>query len=137
MIADHKDPGSLNDIMKSLRNIAGFINIAVEETCGDNVYLAAATISINHLEILFRRGFSVITELKNEAKELLGRLSLRREDTGHPLSETLDALFSRRPFLAAGVLGEKVDRDFRTINDINLVRKLMNSMVSDETWEPL
>jgi hypothetical protein len=137
IIADNKDPGSLDDIMKSLRKIAGCINMAVEEACGDDVNLATAAISINHLELLFRRGFSLITELRNEAKELLGRFSLSREDVGHPLSEILDGLFSKRPFLAAGVLGEKVDRDFSTINDIIEVRNLMNRLITDDVWEPL
>ncbi len=136
MVADGRDPGSQNELHGSLKKVSGYINIALEEMCGEDVSEALGILRSNHMEILFRRGFSLILDLRKDAQKLVRNYEGGVENLGHPLAELVKALFQKRPFYAGNVLGDKSVREFEHLDDIRKIRELMDHAALEENWEP-
>jgi len=136
MVADGRDPGSIEELQGSLKKVSGYINIALEDICGEDVSKALGLLRSNHMEILFRRGFSLILDLRKDAQKLVRNYEGGVENLGHPLAELLKALFQKRPYYASQVLGDKKIREFERIDDIRIIREMMNYAVLEDSWEP-
>ncbi len=136
MVADGRDPGSKDELHGSLKKVSGYINIALEDMCGEDVSMALGLLRSNHVEILFRRGFSLILDLRKDAQKLLRNYEGGVENLGHPLAELLKGLFQKRPFYAGNVLGETKVREFKQLDDILTIRKMMDQTTLEESWEP-
>jgi Family of unknown function (DUF6178) len=136
MVADGRDPALVDDVQGSLKKVSGYINIALEDLCGENVSEAVGILRSNHMEILFRRGFSLILDLRKDAQKLVRNYEGGVENIGHPLAELLKALFQKRPFYAGNVIGDKTVREFEQIDDIRKIRELMDRAALEESWEP-
>jgi Family of unknown function (DUF6178) len=136
MVADGRDPGSKDELHGSLKKVSGYINIALEEMCGEDVSEALGILRSNHMEILFRRGFSLILDLRKDAQKLVRNYEGGVENLGHPLAELVKALFQKRPFYAGTVLGDKSVREFEHLDDIARIREMMDQTALEETWEP-
>ncbi len=89
------------------------------------------------MEILFRRGFSLILDLRKDAQKLVRNYEGGVENLGHPLAELLKALFQKRPFYAGNVIGDDKVREFAQIEDILIIRKLMDQASFEDSWEAL
>ncbi|MGB6064306.1 MAG: DUF6178 family protein [Desulfomonilaceae bacterium] len=137
MVADGRDPASMDDLQGSLKKVSGYINIALEEMCGENVSEAVGLLRSNHMEILFRRGFSLILDLRKDAHRLVRNYEGGVENLGHPLAELLKGLFQKRPFYAGNVLGDRGVREFEQIDDIRTIREMMDHVALEESWESL
>jgi hypothetical protein len=137
MIADSLDPGSMDDLHGSLTKVGGYINIALEEVCPGDVPRGIEVVLANHPETLFRRGYSIILDLRREATDKLKEANTTPEDMGHPLSGLLDGLFHKRPFFAANYLGGDKARDFASMADIRCIREAVRSTDLAEGWEPV
>ncbi len=137
MVADGRDPGSLEHLQGSLRKVGGYINIALEECCGDDVLRAAELLRANHVEILFRRGFSLILDLRKEAQKLLRDYDGGVENVGHPLAGLLKGLLQKRPYYAGNVMGEERTRNFESLRDLQSIRSLLDEQTLEESWEPI
>lgn len=137
IIADGREQGSVEEIQRALRKVGGHINIAIEESSGYDLDGATELLASNHMEMLFRRGFSLIMELRKEAQHLIRSHEGGVENLGHPLAELLKALIQKRPFYAAHVLGEKQNREFESLEDLKTIRGYMNKAYSEENWEPI
>jgi len=136
MVADAKDPGSVHDIIATLAKVGGYINLALEHACGADASEGVDLLRSAHVEILFRRGFSLVQDLCSEARQLIERQQGGREDLGYPLAELIRGLLKKRPLFAAQMLGEAEARDFRSVEELQLIRELMASTTEDR-WEPL
>jgi hypothetical protein len=137
MIADSLDPGSMDDLHGSLSKVGGYINIALEEACAGDVPRGIGIVLANHPEMLFRRGYSIILDLRREATDTLREATSNAEDMGHPLSGLLEGLFHKRPFFAANYLGVDKARDFASMADIRSVRDALRSTDLADGWEPI
>jgi len=137
MVADARDPAEADDLRGSLRKVSGYINIALEEMCGEDASKAADVLRCNHMELLFRRGFSVILDLRKEAQKLLRDYEGGVENLGHPLAGLVQGLFLKRPVFASFVLGESKPREFESLDDIILIRRLLDRALVEESWEPV
>ncbi|MEW6351153.1 MAG: DUF6178 family protein [Thermodesulfobacteriota bacterium] len=137
MIADNLDPGSVDDLQRSLRKVGGYVNIALEEACAGDLPRARDLIRSNHMEMLFRRGYSLVLDLRREGSDLLKSMDTTVEEVGHPLSGLLKGLFHRRPYFAAGYLGPGRSREFASWSDIQAVRAIIRSAEAEEGWEPI
>jgi hypothetical protein len=135
MVADGRDPGSKDELHGSLKKVSGYINIALEDLCGEDISEALGIIRSNHMEILFRRGFSLILDLRKDAQKLVRNYEGGVENLGHPLAELLTALFQKRPFYASNA-GDKTS-EFEQTDDIRKIRELMDHAALDESWEPI
>jgi hypothetical protein len=89
------------------------------------------------VELLFKRGFSLVLDLAGEARRLIERSQGTIDDLGYPLSELLRGLLSKRPVYAAHALGEPHARDFRSLEELQSIRQLMESATKEDRWEPL
>jgi hypothetical protein len=137
MVADARDPALIDDLHGSLRKVSGYINIALQEICGDDVSKSAELLRCNHMELLFRRGFSLILDLRKEAQRLLRNYEGGVENLGHPLAGLIQGLLQRRPVYAGTLLGESKPREFESLDDISLIRQLLNKATLEEAWEPI
>ncbi len=137
IVADSRDPASIDDIRAALKKVGGYINIAAEELCEHDTSRAAHLIASNHMEILFRRGFSLILDLRKQAQRLLREQDGGVENLGHPLAELVKGLLHKRPYFAGNVLGDDTVREFETLNDIRLIRHLMDTSAASDRWEPI
>lgn len=137
MVADARDPALIDDLHGSLIKVSGYINIALQEYCGDDVSKAAELLLCNHMELLFRRGFSLILDLRKEAQRLLRNYEGGVENLGHPLAGLVQGLLQRRPVYAGTLLGESKPREFESLDDISLIRQLLNKATLEEAWEPI
>lgn len=136
MVADGRDPASLEELQGSLKKVGGYINMALEETCGDDVSLATQLLQSNHVEILFRRGFSLILDLRKEAQKMLRNYDGGVENLGHPLAGLVTGLLQKRPYFAGQVLGDRTPREFETLGDVESIRNLLDRSTFEGTWEP-
>lgn len=137
MIADGREPGSVEEIQRALRKVGGHINIAIEESSGYDLNGATELLESNHMELLFRRGFSLIMELRKDAQKLIRSHEGGVENLGHPLAELLKGLVQRRPFYAAHALGKQQDREFESMEDLRTIREYMDRAYREENWEPI
>ncbi|MFH0825976.1 MAG: DUF6178 family protein [Pseudomonadota bacterium] len=135
LMADSMDPGSSDDLRSSLKKVGGYINIALEESCGDDAATAAGLLMSNHAELLFRRGFSLILDLRKEAHGFIRGYEGGIENLGHPLAALVEGLLRTRPVYACNAMGEKGERDFEHIEDIAGIRKLMDRNAFEDRWE--
>lgn len=137
MVADGRDPGSFDQLEGSLHKVVGYINMALEETCGDDIERGLSVLSSNHMEILFRRGFSLIMDLRKDAHRLIRDRDGGTENLGYPLAGMLDGLLKKRPTYAGHLLGEKNSREFQYIEDIHYIRELMERVETGDQWESI
>lgn len=137
MVADARDPGSVEDLKGSLRKVSGYINIALEDLCGQNLTEAMGLARSNHFEMLFRRGFSLILDLRKEAQKLARECEGGVENLGYPLAMVVRGLFEKRPIYAANVLGEEKVREFEHLEDVIRIRTLMDRSTLEDRWEPI
>lgn len=137
MVADAKDPGSLEDLLSSLSKVSGYINISLEDVCGNDVSVASGVLSANHMEILFRRGFSLILDLRKQARILIRQYEGGMENLGHPLAGLMRGLFQKRPVFAGDLLGKNKPRDFESMADLKTIRNLLDKDLMEQGWEPI
>ncbi len=78
----------------------------------------------------------MILDLRKDAQKLLRNYEGGVENLGHPLAELLKGLFQKRPFYAGNVLGDDKVREFKQLDDILTIRKMMDQTTLEESWEP-
>ncbi len=137
IIADGKDHGSSKAIRASLKKVGAYINIALEDMCEEDVAAAAALLRSNHMELLFRRGFSLILELRKEAQRFVRDYDGGAENLGSPLAGLVNGLLQKRPIYAGNVFENQQAREFEFVEDIATIRKLMDRSALEDKWEPI
>lgn len=137
IVADARDPGSLDDLIGTLRKVSGYINITLEHLCGTDVLAASMLLRANHMEILFRRGFSLILDLRKEVQRLIRETEGGAENLGYPLADMVNGLLRKRPvYLGDLALGGKA-REFERLADLERIREYMDRDRIEERWEPV
>jgi hypothetical protein len=137
MVADGRDPGVLDDLYGSLHKVSGYINMSLEECCGDDVLLAAGMLRCNHMEILFRRGFSLILNLRKDAQRLLREAEGGMENLGYPLAGLLKGLMLKRPLYDETHVEHGKLRQLEHLKDIETIRGMMDKAALEESWEAI
>ena len=79
----------------------------------------------------------MILDLRKQAHKLIRDYDGGVENLGHPLAELIKGLIQKRPFYAGNVLGEKTGRDFRCVEDIQIIQDLMDTSAIEERWQPI
>jgi hypothetical protein len=137
MIADGREPGSIEEIHNSLEKVGGYVNMALEEACDVDVSSALDMLRSSHMEVLFRRGFTMVLDLRKEAWNLAQKSEGGMDNLGSPLTELVKWLLNKRPLYAAHVHGHLRPREFRSISEIEYIRGLMASVLDADRWEPV
>lgn len=137
IIADGKDPGSAEEIRASLRKVGAYINMALEDMCDEDVLTATGLLRSNHMELLFRRGFSLILDLRKDVQRFIRDYEGGAENLGSPLAGLVNGLLQKRPFFAGDVFENQHAREFEFLNDIAMIKKLMDRSALEDKWEPI
>jgi hypothetical protein len=137
MIADGKDPGSVEELHSTLQKVSGYINLALEDLCGNNITAAIGILKANHMEILFRRGFSLILDLRKEAQKLLRNYDGGVDNLGYPLAGLVKGLLQRRPVYAGSSDAGEKSREFAQLQDLTYIRQMMDQNALEDRWESI
>jgi hypothetical protein len=137
MIADGKDPGSVEELRSTLQKVSGYINMALEDFCGNNITTAVGILKANHMEILFRRGFSLILDLRKEAQKLLRNYDGGVDNLGYPLAGLVKGLLQRRPVYAGNSDAGQKSREFAQLQDLTYIRQMMDQNTLEDRWESI
>ena len=135
MIADGREPGSIDEIHTSLEKVGGYVNMALEEACNGDVPSALKLLRSSHIEVLFRRGFTMVLDLRKDAFDLVRRSEGGIDNLGVPLAELVKWLLNKQPLYAAHIHGHMRPREFRSITEIQYIRELMATVLDDDRWE--
>ncbi len=137
MIADGKDPGSVEELRATLQKVSGYINLALEDLCGNDMTAAIGILKANHMEILFRRGFSLIIDLRKEAQKLLRNYEGGVDNLGYPLAGLVKGLLQQRPVYAGNFVAGEKSREFAQLQDLVHIRQMMDQNVLEDRWESI
>jgi hypothetical protein len=137
MIADIKEPGNLEHMIDSLKKASGYINIALENISELDAGKGSLILAANHMELLFRVGYSLIVDLRNEAEDFVRSYEGGLENLGYPLSILLKGLFAKRPFFVDNSVSEEKIRNFETSEDLQFIRKLLDRDLVQGLWESI
>ena len=137
MVADAKDAGSLHELQQSLEKVEGYIDIALEEMCGRNLDISVNLVASNHMELLFRRGYSRIVELREEAEVFVENLGEEIGNLGYPMALVIKSLLQKRPLFAGDQSRDYEPREFESLSDIEYVRNILDKDSFEDRWETL
>lgn len=129
-LLDHE----FEDLIKTCRKAAGYVNLALESLCGSGVAEAEQFLRNHSLLSLFRVGFGLALKVKWEgerwAKEswFLGK-GLGTEFWGDDWGGTLAGILAKRPRFHVGPQESEAFRDFEGLSDLaecmDVLRRLM------------
>ena len=137
MIADVKEPGNIEHLIDSLKKASGYINIALENISKLDIGKGSLILTANHMELLFRVGYSLILDLRTQADDFVRSYEGGPENLGYPLSVLLKGLFAKRPFFVETFISEEKIRNFETSEDLYFIHKLLDRNLVQDLWEPI
>ncbi|MDD3471796.1 MAG: DUF6178 family protein [Syntrophaceae bacterium] len=137
MVADAKDSGSIESLRQSLKKTSAYINLALEEILSREDILGLDLIRYNHMEILFRHGHTLIMKLQHDARRFVSNCDGGIENLGLPLAPMLTGLFMKRPLFDPGLISGGIKREFQYLNDLEMIRSLIQDAKREENWEQL
>jgi hypothetical protein len=109
-------------MQRVLQRVTGYLNIALEHLTGGDEQKAAALLSGEPLKRLFQLGFSIVLELKFQAREI---------QTGdYPSKKFLEGLKEKRPRFYRGLDPDGADayREFRDLADVRRSATLVDQL---------
>jgi hypothetical protein len=143
MAADGLTNREFEDLLESCRKATGYLSLAIERLCGEDISGAEQLVKNNPLNALFRVGFGLALKVKWEAERWLkGSWFLSSQlDTGfwgdyH--GGILIGLLRKRPMFYQGLKGEREYRDFVRLAEIGeCLKALRQIMVLDSLVEQI
>ncbi|MFH0845637.1 MAG: DUF6178 family protein [Pseudomonadota bacterium] len=131
--ADSISVKDMDDLKKTCRKAARYLNLALERLSGKDLPLAEQILKNHSLVSIFRVGCGLALKLRWEAEKWLKgswfqSLGLSAQFWGEYWGGTLACLMKKRPLFYAGAPGEE-RRDFEWLSElsesINVLRRLM------------
>lgn len=123
-----------SDILREkCRRAGGYINIALEKTCGNDTGHAESLIKKNSLESIFRVGFGLALKLKEKAisgieGSWFKGFGLDTQFWGKTLGMTIRGLVEEKPAFYLG-LEEKEYRGFEKLSEINSSEEILDRVL--------
>ena len=137
MVADGRDTSSVTELKNSLQKTSGYINLAMEDVILRLQMSPLDVIRFNHMEHLYRHGYTLIMQTQYRARRFLGRCEGGVENLGLPLAPMLIGLMQKRPVFDPAGTGSGSKRDFQFLSDLEMIEKLMEEADLGENWEAL
>jgi hypothetical protein len=134
MIADVKDPASIDELLGSVKKVSGYINIALEEIAGSDLRRAVRIIKANHMEILFRRAYTLILELQSMTRKFAKQSTGGVENLGYPLAMIIKGVLRKRPVFVEDMSQGPKAREFETLTDIQTIKLLIAKKAFEQNW---
>ena len=137
MVADGKDAGSITELKNSLEKTSGYINLAIEDVARRQQVGLLDIICSNHMEHLFRHGYTLIMQTQYKAKRFILEREGGVENLGLPLAPLLTGLLQKRPIFDPAGIDSGTKRDFQFLSDLQMIDKMMETADREDNWETL
>lgn len=137
MVADCLDPGSISALKATLEKTGGYINLGLEEVLSREPVSAQTVLEANHMEYLFRHGYTLIMQLQYEGRRFLKDCEGGLENLGLPLAPLMSGLLLKRPVFDPGAAESSSRREFQFLSDLELIRNVMKANRDGVNWEVL
>ena len=113
----------LEDLIKIVRKAAGYINVAIEKICKDDISKAIELIKNNPLVFIFRAGFGIALRLKWEVSKWIKdswfkKYGLSLGFWGSEWGEILKGLNMKKPMYYVGIEDGEDFRSFESLSEI-------------------
>lgn len=121
-------------LVKTCQKAGGYLNLALENLCGDDISLAERLIRNNSLVSIFRVGFGFGLQLKWDAERWIESSwfqasGLKPPFWGDPWGETLSGLLERRPkFYKGSSAGGDAYRDYARLSELEECRLVLRRL---------
>lgn len=125
----------LDGLVGTTRKAAGYINTALEELTGKDGEAAAALLTQNPMESVFRVGFGFVLRLKRVAENWRRIAWFRKAGFengfwGEERGELLTGLLLKRPMLYAGLADGELYRDFSGAEDLSGASRALMRLIA-------
>jgi len=141
LAADGLTNREYEDLLETCRKATGYLSLAIERLCGEDISAAEQLVRNNSLGSLFRVGFGLAIKVKWEAERWLKgswfvSSNLNPGFWGEYRGGTLIGLLQKRPKFYQGLQGEEEYRDFIRLSEIGeCLKALRQIMVLDSLVE--
>jgi hypothetical protein len=120
-------------LIKTCRKAAGYLNLTLEELCGEDLVLAERLLRNHSLVSVFRAGFGLALKLKWEAEAWLKKSwfyghGLEFGFWGEGWGETLTGLLEEKPRFYAGPKEEEGYREFEELAELDACGRLIKRL---------
>jgi len=143
LAADGLTNREYEDLIETCRKATGYLSLAIERLCGEDIPAAERLIRNNSLGSLFRVGFGLAIKVKWEAERWLKgswfvSSNLNPGFWGEYRGGILIGLLQKRPKFHQGLQGEEEYRDFIRLSEIGeCLKALRQIMVLDSLMEQI
>jgi len=130
---NHAD--NFDTLVKICRQAAGYLNIALEHTCGDDTRLAVETIINNPLDSVFRVGFGMALKLKWKAKQWLQKSWFKRQGFdntfwGDMYGGVLTGVLLERPMFCINKDQKEEFRSFESMSELKEATDILDKIIA-------
>lgn len=135
IVANRLDFSRIEEVFKSLTELHHIISIALESFAGNDPKLAADILKKFYMKDIFIKGYSLIIEKREMARNLLKLLKRWRDEApqslfDYPYAEFLEEITLTRPRLFVGILDRSSheSRDFLNLREIQAAEMLIKRL---------
>ena len=135
MSADGLVPEDVGDLEKISRKAAGYVNVALEHLCGDNLSRAMLQVEDTALLTLFRIGFGLAVEVGRRAGRWApdswwAARGLSYEFWGELWGRCVEGIVRSKPVYPSGIGDDGEFRDFRSIHEIRHCASILDKVMA-------
>ena len=125
----------LDDLVRTTRKAAGYLNIALEEMTGRDSARAGDLLRNNSLASIFRVGFGLVLRVKRVAETWLRMAWFRRSGFdkgfwGDERGSMLSGLLLKKPLLYTGLQEGEIYRDFAGADDLTGASRALMGLIA-------
>ena len=133
IIADAREVKEIEDMKKSLRKAAGYMNIGIEVLSGGDIGRARNFLEHIHPAVLFRIGYSRVVKLKSRVEKRKGSQGLKDKEKlssffDAPWGDAIAGLAKKRPVLFEGIIkkGSLAYKDFDSLDEVSAAERAVD-----------
>jgi len=125
----------LDDLVRTTRKAAGYLNIALEEMTGRDSVRAGDLLENNFLTSIFRVGFGLVLRVKRVAETWLRMAWFRSKGFAHGFwgderGSLLSGLLLKKPLLYTGLREGEIYRDFADADDLTGASRALMGLIA-------
>ena len=129
------------DIIKVCKKAAGYLNIAIEDVCNNNVHKAIELVKHNSFVSIFRVGFGLTLKLRWEVEKWLKKSWFKKQGLspdfwGEEWGNIIKGLLKKRPMYYVGIEQGEEYRFFESLSELRYCENIFfNLQLLDKLFE--